>query len=199
MQLEALDIVSKVSDLTDSPFVTRELMIIKVRHVPAVGPVTVACCRRICASQNLVLGSNVTSAACRSDVSLAKEGRLRSLEVGSCACISALCCMHFQLQMFQDGVHIHVRSMSCTCPCCHAEIFHGRVIDLSQQTMTLELQGKEVRPLHRPLACVHHLRPLPSCFHLATGTAPRAVACGSLSRCCGACKVFKGLLTIFSY
>ena len=26
-----------------------------------------------------------------------------------------------------------------------AEIFHGRVIDLSQQTITLELQGKEVR------------------------------------------------------
>ncbi len=28
--------------------------------------------------------------------------------------------------------------------CVPAEIFHGRVIDLSQQTITLELQGKEV-------------------------------------------------------
>lgn len=29
-----------------------------------------------------------------------------------------------------------------------AEIFHGKVIDLSSQTITLELQGKEVRPRH---------------------------------------------------
>jgi acetolactate synthase small subunit len=30
-----------------------------------------------------------------------------------------------------------------------AEIFHGRVIDVSQQTITLELQGKEVGLLRR--------------------------------------------------
>lgn len=37
MQVEALDIVGKVADLTEAPFVARELMIVKVRHNSQMG------------------------------------------------------------------------------------------------------------------------------------------------------------------
>jgi len=155
-QIEALDIVHGVSDLTGAPFVARELMIVKVRMHSNV-------LVRPAPSWQCMLWLNCIDTNASIYTRGSSQVRCQPSQRGDLKEIAGELPRHMM-----HGLHVlhefpltscmvsplyfaevHMRTPDAEIQRIRsAEIFHGKVIDLSSQTITLELQGKEVRPRH---------------------------------------------------